>query len=351
MTSSELLFFLLGLGLLLGGAELLVRGSTRLARALRISPLVIGLTVVAFGTSSPELAASITAARTGGDLALGNVVGSNVFNVLFILGAAALIAPLTVARKLVRLDVPILIGITLLVPILGRDGTITRPEGLFLIGLLVAYLTFLIVEARREGVATANAGDRSDPPGRLGVAAVSALLGLAMLTFGAGWLVDGAVALARSFGVGDLVIGLTLVAAGTSLPEVATSLLASMRGERDIAVGNVVGSNVFNLLAVLGVSAVVAPTGVAVASSARAFDLPFLVAVTIACLPIFFTDLGIDRWEGGLFLALWVAYTTQLLVAARAGIVASPVLLIVAVLIGVGALSAVRWRTARAAAS
>jgi len=262
MDTLTLVLFLLGLGCLIGGAELLVRGASRLAAAAGISPLVIGLTVVAYGTSAPEMAVSVQSALAAqADIALGNVVGSNIFNVLFILGVSALIIPLTVAQQFVRKEVPIMIGASLLLWLAAADGVIARWESALLFAGIVAYTVYLVRESRRErreiqeeyaaefGAAPAAKG------GGVAVNIGLVLAGLALLVLGSRWLVDGAVAIARAAGLSELVIGLTIVAAGTSLPEVATSILAAVRGERDIAVGNVVGSNIFNILAVLGIAA------------------------------------------------------------------------------------------------
>ena len=316
------LLFVVGLGLLLGGAELLVRGASRLAAVLGLSPLVIGLTVVAFGTSSPELAVSVQSAFAGqADIALGNVVGSNIFNVLFILGLSALIVPLVVAQQLVRWDVPLMIGVSVLTLLLGLDGRIGRLDGLLLFAGLVAYTAFAVIQSRRESQAVraeyeAEFGEQ--PKGDAAVARNVALVvaGLAALMLGSRWLVDGAVALAKAFGLSELVIGLTVVAAGTSLPEVATSILAALRKERDIAVGNVVGSNIFNLLGVLGLGSLVSPGGINVPPAAEGFDLPVMIAVAVACLPIFASGRLIARWEGGLFLVYYVLYTAYLILAA-----------------------------------
>ena len=315
--------FVLGLGLLVLGAELLVGGASRLAVAFGISPLVVGLTVVALGTSSPELAVVIQAgAAAEPDLAFGNVIGSNIFNVLFILGLSALITPLVVAQQLVRVDVPLLLGVSLLLYVLALDGAISRVDGLLLVGGSVAYTIFAIRASRREGrqVVDEYVEAYEQPPTQSGAQLLINLtriaVGLALLILGSRWLVTGAVAMATYFGLSELVIGLTIIAVGTSLPEIATSILAAMRGERDIAVGNVIGSNLFNLLAVLGVASLVTPAGLAVAPAMLSFDLPVMLAVTLACLPIFFTGHLIARWEGGLFLAYYVAYTAYLLMAA-----------------------------------
>ena len=322
----------IALGLLIGGlitlvlgAEALVRGASRLAAALGIAPLIIGLTIVAFGTSSPELAVSTQSALSGqADIAVGNVVGSNTFNVLFILGLSAVIVPLVVAQQLVRLDVPLMIGVSLLVWVLALDGTIGRWEGILLFAGIVAYTGFLIYQSQRERnkiVQEEYAAEYSEREVRTwqhtAINIALAVGGLALLVLGARWFVDGAVQLARAFGISELVIGLTIVAAGTSMPEVATSVVAALRGERDIAVGNVVGSNIFNLLAVLGLSAAVAPgDGIAVARNMVTVDLPFMIAVAVACLPIFFTGYTIARWEGVVFLVYYGAYNAYLFLTA-----------------------------------
>lgn len=323
MDTLTLLLFIVGLGLLIAGAELLVRGSSRLAAAVGIPPLIIGLTIVAFGTSSPELAVSVgTAVQGNTDIAIGNVVGSNILNVLFILGISALIAPLIVSRQLIRLDVPIMIAVSAVGWLLAMDGSISFLEGAALFGGIVAYTTFLIVQARREKASATDEYSREyaakEPPSLRSVAVNIglAVAGLVLLVIGSRWMVDGAIALARTLGVDEVVIGLTIVAAGTSLPEVATSILASIRGERDIAVGNVVGSNIFNILAVLGASAMVAPGGLSVAPSINAFDAPVMLAVAFACLPIFLTGKAIARWEGLVFLVYYVAYTAYLILNA-----------------------------------
>jgi len=315
--------FVLGLLLLVAGAELLVRGASKLALSLGISPLVVGLTVVAFGTSSPELAVSVQSAWSGRvDIALGNVVGSNIFNALFILGISAVIMPLLVHQQLIRQEVPVMIGVSLLLWALAADGGISRWDGLLFVGLLSVY-TFLVIRQSRRETGAIREEYRESMPGdgqawdrHWGIQVLLVLVGLGLLVLGAHWLVEAAVTVARELGMSELIVGLTIVAAGTSLPEVATSILAAIRGERDIAVGNVVGSNIFNILAVLGISAGVAPDGLAVAPSLLAFDLPVMIAVAVACLPIFYTGHLIARWEGALFLAYYAAYTTYLILDA-----------------------------------
>jgi cation:H+ antiporter len=310
----HLLLLVAGLATLVGGAELLVRGAARLAARIGISPLIVGLTVVAFGTSAPELAVSVAAAWSGNPgIALGNVVGSNIFNVLFILGVASIVAPLVVARQIVWLDVPVMIGLSVVVLVLALDGHVGRAEGLVLVGGLVGYTTVLIRQNRKQRALDARSLDDGLPQltggGSPARQAFYVAAGLALLVLGSRWLVAGAVGLARTFGMSDLVVGLTIVAAGTSAPEVATSIVASVRGQRDIAVGNVVGSNIFNVLCVLGVAAAIAPAGIPVPPAALLFDIPVMIAVAVACLPIVFTGHLIARWEGFLFLGYYVAYT------------------------------------------
>ena len=317
--------FALGLATLVVGAQIMVRGSSKLALSFGISPLVVGLTVVAFGTSAPELAVSVRSSWGGQvDIALGNVIGSNIFNVLFILGISALVAPLLVAPQLIRQEVPFMLGASLLLLALASDGGIGRADGALLFGLLIFYVVFLIRQSRRESQAAqdeyaqefaAPAAAAWDRHWSVQLALIAA--GLVLLVAGANWLVEAAVSFARALGLSEMVIGLTIVAVGTSLPEVATSLVATLRGERDIAVGNVIGSNIFNLLGVLGLSSLVAPAALPVAQAMLSFDMPVMVGVALACLPIFFTGHVIARWEGALFLFYFFAYTAYLLLASR----------------------------------
>jgi cation:H+ antiporter len=303
--------FVAGLVLLIAGGELLVRGAARLAAGLGVSPLVIGLTVVAFGTSSPELAVSVQAGLSGQvDIAVGNVVGSNIFNVLFILGLSAVIVPLVVSEQLVRLDVPIMVATSILLLLLSLDGRLDRGEAAVLAAALVGYITLQIVLSRRAGAG------RTEPVEGGGSLLANGLLiggGLVLLVLGSRWLVQAAVVIAELFGVSQLVIGLTIVAAGTSMPEVATSIVAGLRGQRDIAVGNVIGSNIFNILAVLGISGMVTPGGIPVGAGVLNIDLPIMVAVAVLCLPIFFSHFSITRWEGLLFLAYYGLYATYII--------------------------------------
>ena len=318
MTPTTIVFLIFRLVLLVGGAEFMVRGAARLASAVGISPLVVGLTVVAFGTSSPELAVSVMSAFKGNaDLALGNVVGSNIFNVLLILGLSAVIVPLVVAQQLVRFDVPVMIGVSVLLFLVGLDGNIGRLDGVLLFSGVIAYTIFLIRQSRKEGSAEVKTEYEDEFGGRKGSGSLMKNLGLVILGFGglmvgSNWLVESAVTIARAFGISELVIGLTIVAAGTSMPEVATSVVAALRGERDIAVGNVVGSNIFNILCVLGFSSIVAPSGINVSAAALHFDIPVMIGVAVACLPVFFAGYQITRVNGVVFLAFFAGYMVYL---------------------------------------
>ncbi len=313
-----MMFFVLvgGLVTLIVGADLMVRGAVKLAAAVGVSGLTIGLTVVAFGTSAPELAVSARAALSGqAGIAVGNVVGSNVFNVLFILGLSAIIAPLTVSRQLIRMDVPIMIGLSVLVFGMALDGYISQIEGVgLLIGLLL-YTLWTVWQGRQSQEQNSLAVPASKTSFWHILICVGLVgIGLGSLVVGARWLVDGAVEVARSLGVREQMIGLTIVAAGTSMPEVVTSVMASMKGERDIAVGNVVGSNIFNLLGVLGVAGALAP--IEISAQTLWADLPIMLAVAVACLPVFFTGQMIARWEGALFLGYYIFYMAFLILTA-----------------------------------
>ena len=314
--------FGLGLVLLSAGGELLVRGASGLARRAGVSPLVIGLTVVAYGTSAPELVVSTTAVLGGrDDVAVGNVVGSNIFNVLFILGLCALIRPLVVARQLVVRDVPILIAASLAFLFFAADGQIGLAEGLLLCAGALWFTVDSIRAGRRESAAVRAEYAEAMPAvhARRGpIEVVLVVGGLLLLVAGGRVLVAAAVSIAQAAGLDDTVIALTIVAAGTGLPEVATSLVATWRGERDIAVGNVIGSSIFNIVAILGVAVLAAGRGgLSVAPAFESFDLPVMTAVALACLPLMARGHRLARWEGALFLVYYGLYTTYLLLAAR----------------------------------
>jgi cation:H+ antiporter len=321
--TNTILLFLAGLITLIVGADLLVRGASRLAAAFGISPLVIGLTIVAMGTASPEIAVSLQAAASGqSDLTLGNVLGSNIFNILFILGLTSIVAPIVIAEQLIRKDAPIMLGVSLLTLALALDGNLGWLDGAVLLLGLIVYVVFALRQSRTESreVQDEYAGEfaKKEP---LTVKStllngIFILIGLGLLVLGSNWLVESAVQIAKVLGVSELVIGLTIVAVGTSLPEVATSVIAALKGESDIAVGNAVGSNIFNLLGVLGIGALVAPDGVSVAARVLQFDLPVMVFVALVTLPIFYIDNRVSRVEGGLLLTYYVIYVSYVVLRA-----------------------------------
>ncbi|MBI3168185.1 MAG: calcium/sodium antiporter [Chloroflexi bacterium] len=313
--TTTILLFLAGLIILIVGADLLVRGASRIAAAFGVSPLVIGLTIVAIGTASPEIAVSLQAAASGqGDLTLGNVLGSNIFNILFILGVTSIVAPIVIAEQLIRKDAPIMLGISLLTFALAFDGNLGWLDGAILLLGLVVYMVFALRQSKRESKAVQKEFAQEFAPKEprttrnLVINVVFLIAGLGLLVLGSNWLVESATQIAKALGVSELMIGLTIVAVGTSLPEVATSVIAALKKESDIAVGNAVGSNIFNLLGVLGIGAVVAPDGIAVASRVLQFDLPVMVFVALVTLPVFYIDNRISRLEGGLLLSYYFVY-------------------------------------------
>ncbi|GAB4431822.1 MAG: calcium/sodium antiporter [Turneriella sp.] len=324
MGDSQIFLFISGgLVALVVGGEFLVRGATGIAVAAGVSSLVIGLTVVAFGTSMPELVVSLQAAAAGSPgIAVANVVGSNIFNILFILGLCGMIAPLAVSSQLVRIDVPLMIFGSLLVYIFAFGGKIMPWQGLLLLAVLTSYTIFIVKRSRRETRAVKAEYDEALSDERAEVknvpvwlSAVLVLVGLFVLVLGARWLIDGSVALARRFGVSETVIGLTIVAGGTSLPEVAASVMATIKGERDIAIGNIVGSSSFNLFAILGFAPIFSG-GLPVAPEMLNVDFPVMVIAAIACFPHFVAGLTFNRIEGLLFFISYAGYTTWLVLQA-----------------------------------
>lgn len=302
------LLLLSGLALLILGAEYLVRYSVEVAARIRVPSLVVGCTIVAFGTSAPELAISASAALGGeAHIAFGNAVGSNVFNVLAIVGLSAMLTPLRLGSALGQVDVPLVIAVSALCLVLALDGGYGAWDGLFLLGVLVGYVAY---QAGR--VKTARASTPTPVPAGYAPVWRSLLLiagSLLVLISGAQLFLRGAVAAAQALGVSELVIGLTVVAIATSLPEAATSIIAALRGQRDIAMGNIVGSNLFNLTGVLGTAAVLAPSGIAVPASSLWLDLPLAVAVGVLCLPFLYRGRTIGRACGACFVAGYIIYT------------------------------------------
>lgn len=295
--------------MLIAGAELLVRAAVRLSARLRVRPLIMGLSVVAFSSSAPQMAISLQATLADNtDIAVGSVIGSSIFNILVILGLSALIIPLRVSRQLVRLDIPLMIGASALVFVLAYNERLTPSDGLILLAALLLYLVLLLRQSRHPArPPLPSATDRRGYAPRLS-SMLLVLLGLGLLVFAGHLLLGAAVTVADDLGLSERVMGLTVIAVSTSLPQLATSLLAAVQGQRDIAVGNVIGSNLFNLLGVLGFTALVAPTPLSVSPNALDFDLPVLLCVAVLCLPVFYSGYRITRAEGLLFLGLYLAY-------------------------------------------
>ena len=333
-----------GLVCLVGGAEFLVKGAAAVATRLGIEPVIIGLTVVAFGTSAPELAVSVSSGLSGNsDVALGNVVGSNIVNILLILGASAIVGGLAVTQRIIRIDVPLLVVVSVAALLMSLDNRVGRIDGVILFAGIVIYTGWLIRASRRENTHVVEEyqsaidtveGAAVEKPivVQLGYVAV----GLVTLVIGSQFLVNSATDIATELGVSELVIGLTVVAIGTSLPEFATSMLAAFRGQRDIAVGNVVGSNLFNLMCVLGLTGIVSPDGVTVSDTSLRLDFPVMLAATVVLIPIFWSGFQIKRWEGFVLVAFYAVYVVYLIVDANdsdAADVIGPAALIVAPLV------------------
>ena len=304
---------LLGIGLLFGGGELFVQGSVAMAVIFGIPQLVIGLTVVSLGTSAPELFVSLSSVLQGADaLAVSNVVGSNIFNVMVVLGSSALVLPLRVESRLVRRDVPLMIAISAAVWGMASAGRVTWQAGLALLLGLVINTVWEIRTAREEpddsGSAEPEISDEANKGGLI-PASVRLIAGISVLSIGSRVLVNGAVSAATLLGVSEAVIGLTIVSAGTSMPELITSLVAALRGRTDLAIGNVVGSCLLNLMLVLGGGAIAAAgKGLEVSPELIQDDLPVMLLTSLACMPIFWTKGRISRLEGGLLLGLYVLY-------------------------------------------
>ncbi len=314
-------FFLMavGVGVLVAGAEALVRGSAGLARRAGLSSLVIGLTVVAFGTSSPELAVSVKSALAGsGDLAIGNIAGSNICNIALILGFSALLYPISVHLQVIKLDMPVMLAASVLFILFClSDGTLDRWEGAVLFGLVILYTVFLIRLSRRESASLKASGEAdiemlgipTELPKHVWTQILLALVGLAGLTYGAKLLVDNAIAIARTLGWSEGLIGLTIVALGTSLPELATSLVASVKKETDMAVGNLIGSNIFNVLCIGGAAGMMGPIRLV---GVNQLDFAVMFGISALLLPLLWTGFKIARWEGAVLLAAYAGYLAMI---------------------------------------
>lgn len=317
----SLVLVFVGLVLLVGGGELLLRGAVRLATLARVTPAVIGLTVVAAGTSVPELAVSLIAAARGSEaVAVGNVVGSNIFNLTFILGLAALIRPLAIGGNTIRLEYPVLALVTLLCLVVCDDGAVNRLDAVLFLAVYVGFTAYLVVLVREqmnrvelEGVQreVEELSRAASPKPGGGLGAFYVVAGVLLLVGGAQATVTGAIALGRSWGLSERVIGLTIVAGGTGLPEVVTSLVSSIRGRDDVAIGNVIGSNLFNILGTLGLSGLVRP--VQVPREIISGDNLWMLGLTLLLFPMIFTGRRIARWEGALLLCSYGLYLMVLL--------------------------------------
>jgi len=328
MTFPAWLVFLAGLGIIVLGAELLLRAASRIALLLGIPPMLVGLTIVSVGTSAPELAVGLTAVNAGkGALAVGNIAGTNIINILLILGLSALIRPLPLRLVAIRLDVPVMIAAALALVVMSADLVITRFEGCLLVAAAVPYTVAVVYLGRRESpqaqreFAQEYAVDRAVPPGAtpprrmavLGWNAGMLVSGMALTVLGADWLVAGAADIARSLGVSDALIGLTIVAIGTSAPELVTTLVATFKDDRDVAVGNLIGSSIYNILAILGLTCALAPGGTALTPEILRIDLPLAALVAVACYPVFRSDQMVSRREGAVFVVAYVAYLGSLI--------------------------------------
>jgi cation:H+ antiporter len=325
--STHVTWFILGLIALVIGAEVMVRGSAKVAARWGISPILIGLTVVSIGTSLPELAVGVVAASEGsGALAVGNIAGTNVVNLLLILGLSALILPLAMQMRTLRFELPVMAGAAVLMWALAADGTLSRLDGAVLVLGAIVYTGALIRATRRESrvvVGEFAQAYPADAPGEvesnerrpMALHVAMMLGGIAVVVIGADWLVNGAVGMARGFGVSDALIGLTVVAIGTSAPELVTTVVSTLRGERDIAIGNLLGSSIYNILLILGVTALVPAHGLLLPDSLVRIDIPIMVAVALICVPIFISGRRVSRGEGAAMVAAYLIYLGYLLAA------------------------------------
>jgi cation:H+ antiporter len=310
-------WFLAGLAALVVGAEVMVRGGARVAARFGISPIVVGLTVVSIGTSMPELAVGVVAALDdNGALAVGNITGTNVVNLLLVLGLSALLVPLSLQIRTLRFELPVMAGAAALLWLLAADGVLSRFDGLVMALGAVVYTIAVVRAARRENqdVTTefteAFSKARSE---RTGLHVGMTLIGIVIIVLGAERLVDAAVGMARGFGVSDALIGLTVVAVGTSAPELVTTVVSTVRGERDIAIGNLLGSSIYNILLILGVTCLVPAHGLTLPPEMVRIDIPIMVAVALICVPIFVSGRRVSRFEGGALVSAYAAFLAFLL--------------------------------------
>lgn len=303
-----IVLFFAGLLLLYFGAEYMVSGSSRFALSLGVRPLIIGMTIVALATSMPELMVSLTAVLKGtSDIAAGNIIGSNIANIGLILGAAAILAPMQVARNTLRKDIPIMLAASVLLVLLALDGQLGFVDGLLLITGLVAFILYCIVVSRHAGIVTdAEATVVEEEKRHRGRDIVLILVGIVGLGLGAELMVRSAITIARGFGLSDMIIGMTVVALGTSLPELAASMMGAWKGEMDLSVGNVIGSNIFNLLFVLGLCSMIRP--IPIEAATLKFELPLMLLFSFALLPLIGRRMRIGRTEGSILLSCYLLF-------------------------------------------
>ena len=320
---NPLLLFAAGLALLIAGAELTVRGGTRLATRLGVSPLVIGATIVAVGTSTPELAIGIQSSLQGrGALAVGNVAGTNIVNLLLILGMTAWMRALPLEPRTIKFDLPMMIAAAVTLLVMAWDSELSRLEGAILVAGAVGYTIAIVRQSMRESRAVRAARkaegveprEREERPGGIGRNLLLLVAGIAITVLGSDWLVDGAVVIAERLGVSDAFIGLTVVAIGTSSPELVTTIVSTIRRDRDIAVGNLIGSSSYNILAILGITCLVPSNGVQVGDNLTRIDIPVMTVVTLLCVPVFLSGKRLARMEGALFVVGYAAYLTYVVV-------------------------------------
>ena len=314
--STHLVFLFLGLGILILGGDFLVKGSSNLALRLHLSPLVVGLTIVAFGTSSPELLVSVKAALSGSpDLTMGNVIGSNICNLALVLGVTAIIRPIRVQGDSIKIDWPMTMGSSLLLYFLVREGLLKSFEGLLFIGLLISYTAFVIMKSRKEN-RKLKFDDRTKPYQNgswkhLVKDIVLILLGCLGLFYGSDWFVEGAKGLAIYFGVSERVIGITVLALGTSLPELVTASIASFKNQTDLAIGNLMGSNIFNILSILGITSIIKE--IQVSDVILNIDMIWMLGITLLILPMMVHQRRVGRYEGLVLLLIYGYYTYKVL--------------------------------------
>ncbi|MBX2939792.1 MAG: calcium/sodium antiporter [Ferruginibacter sp.] len=323
MTLHPLVVFIGGLIIILLGAEFVLRSASRIAAMLGIRPIIIGLTVVSIGTSMPELAVGITAVSEGyGSLAVGNIAGTNMLNILFILGLSAALKPLPLHQLSIKLDVPVMIGAAIILFMMALDGEISRLEGVFLFVSAIVYVIVLIRMSKKESAVLKKEYEEEyspnallNKPGTLSIVGNSILLisGIGFSVLGANLLVDGAVDIALSLGISDALIGLTIVAIGTSAPELATTIMATIKNDRDVAIGNLIGSSISNILVILGLTTMASPNGIDVSSDIQWLDLPLAAAVAIACYPVFRSNKMVSRAEGIVFVTIYLIYLSSLI--------------------------------------